>query len=165
VALGGFLTGSAIAALVLTRDMAQRHATADLRAGVALEFAVLSLFCAIWVGFRGANAHSVAVLFLLASGGCGLGIQSVAVRRLKISGVVTTFITGTMTIAVVELISGDQSAKDAGDSSPLLLAAMFFTYVLAAALGASAHDTVYPFACFVPLAGAALVLLRQLHAP
>lgn len=39
--------------------------------------------------------------FLAGAAALALGVQSVAVRRLRISGVVTTFITGTITAAVV----------------------------------------------------------------
>ena len=40
---------------------------------------------------------------LPATAACALGIQSVAARRLRISGVVTTFITGTLTMAAIQL--------------------------------------------------------------
>jgi uncharacterized membrane protein YoaK (UPF0700 family) len=159
IALAGFLGGAAIAAGVLTRPVVRMDAAADLRCGLALEIPALCIFSAVWLRDPGGDAFFTPAA-LLASGACALGIQSVAVRRLRISGVVTTFITGTMTAAVVGVIARKQEPESEGAPQPLLLAAMFVTYVIAAATGAFLYDGQHRVAPFLPVAAAAIVAIH-----
>jgi uncharacterized membrane protein YoaK (UPF0700 family) len=156
IALVAFLAGAAGAALVFTRNRVPREPHEDLRYGLAMEVPLLIIFCGAWI-------LSSSALIALAAGACALGIQSVAVRRLRISGVVTTFMTGTMTTAVVTLISRGESDPGSRDGKPLLLAAMLVIYVLAAATGAFLYEVRQTAACFFPLATAAIVRVRQLR--
>jgi uncharacterized membrane protein YoaK (UPF0700 family) len=156
VALVAFLAGAAAAALVLTRNKVPRRPHEDLRYGLAMEVPLLTIFCAAWA------LSNVSTFVVLAAGACALGIQSVAVRRLRIAGVVTTFITGTITTAVVTLISRGESDPSPREGKPLLLATMFLIYVVAAAAGAFLYEVLQPAAAFFPLASAAVVLVRQL---
>jgi uncharacterized membrane protein YoaK (UPF0700 family) len=150
IALAGFLGGAAIAAVVLTRPFVRMDAAADLRCGLALEIPALCIFSVVWLFDPGGEAFFTPAA-LLASGACALGIQSVAVRRLKITGVVTTFITGTMTAAVVGVIAGKHEPDSEGAPQPLLLAAMFVTYVIAAAMSALFYDVQKGAAAFPPV--------------
>ena len=157
IALAGFLTGVAIAAVFLMRTSAANDAAAGLRYGLALEIPALCIFCAVWL--VGGDVF-VASAALLVSGACALGIQSVAVRRLKITGVVTTFITGTMTAAVVDTIAGKHVPESEGAAQPLLLAAMFVTYLIAAAAGALLNNVQHGAAPFAPVIATAIAALR-----
>jgi hypothetical protein len=86
-----------------------------------------------------------------------MGIQSVAVRHLRIAGVVTAFITGTITTAITEALSGGEHERQKG-STPALLVAMSAIYVAAAALTAAFAWTKVPQ--FAPLACVAAVRFR-----
>jgi uncharacterized membrane protein YoaK (UPF0700 family) len=158
VALAGFLTGVAVATLVLSRKPVRADEASDLGWGLALELPVMAAFCLLWLLDPG-GAGSLFPLALLAIGASALGIQSIAVRRLRIRGVVTTFISGTMTTAVVEAFARQHSTDD-GKGGPLLLASMFATYVVAAAAGALLYEIARRSAGFVPVAAAGIVALR-----
>jgi uncharacterized membrane protein YoaK (UPF0700 family) len=71
-----------------------------------------------------------------------MGLQSAAMRSLNISGVATTYITGTLTslaCMVVERIRKLKNADPAGSPpATTLLGAVWITYVLGAVLGATA---------------------------
>jgi uncharacterized membrane protein YoaK (UPF0700 family) len=87
----------------------------------------------------------------------------VAVRKLHISGVVTTFITGTITTAIVSLVekhNSETSERRREHSSPLLLAMMFLTYVVAAALSAWLRAIQRDLAVLFPIGLLAVVMLR-----
>jgi uncharacterized membrane protein YoaK (UPF0700 family) len=76
-------------------------------------------------------------LALTATAACALGIQSVAARRLRISGVATTFLTGTLTTAAIQLAAKESSGLESVErGSPSLLVTILGVYVLAAAVGA-----------------------------
>lgn len=156
IAILAFAVGALIGAAVLLR-VPNAGADWDLRAGTSLEIPFVALFTALWVIFPG-NGPGWLIPALIVSGACALGIQSVAARRLKISGVVTTFITGTITTAVVSLLERETPDERPGEeaaSSPLLLGAMVVLYVAAAGAGAALTFVFWPMA---PLA-AVLTLL------
>ncbi len=156
VSLTSFTTGSVIAALVLVRSRNDRRR--DLRVGVALELPFVIVFGLLWML---TPRWSLAVI---ATAACGLGIQSVAVRRLRISGVVTTFITGTITTAIVSLATARRPRtippqKSAG--SPRLLVCMFASYIVAAAAGAALDTRHIRLVGVIPVATVGIVELRS----
>jgi uncharacterized membrane protein YoaK (UPF0700 family) len=157
IALASFLAGVTMAALLLSRRPEADEST-ELRRGLALEALLLAAFCIFWV-LDATNAFRCAPA-LLVTGACALGVQSVAVRRLKISGVVTTFITGTMTTAVVEAVSGSGNDKEKSAGGPSLLATIFVTYIGAAATGGVLFHFAPTAACFPPAAAVAAAGVR-----
>jgi uncharacterized membrane protein YoaK (UPF0700 family) len=157
IALAAFVFGAAISTFALTRRSPPPDEAADLRSGTLLELPALAVFCAIWLTDLGGPA-------ILLAGACALGIQSVAVRRLRISGVVTTFITGTITTAVINSIAPD-SSPHSESGAPALLAVMFVTYLAAAAAGAFLYDAERRAACLAPLLACAIVAIRCRRAP
>jgi uncharacterized membrane protein YoaK (UPF0700 family) len=152
IALAAFLAGSGVAACLLTRRREPSTAAADLRYGLTIELPLLLIFSALW--FAGALAAT-----LLTSGAVALGVQSVAVRRLKISGVTTTFITGTMTTAVVQFLSPNTAANNDRRDTGFLLS-MSLIYVAAAATGALLFTLLRAEACIAPLTAAGLAFLN-----
>jgi len=165
LALGAFAAGALIAGLVLVRRRAIADWSHDLTAGVGLELPFVMAFSLLWWIFP-AHGPFAATAALTSTAACALGMQSVAVRRLKISGVSTTFITGTITTAIIaSLEKSDPEAKSKEEvhNSPPLLAGMLAIYGIAAATGGALAVSRNPLAApsaFVPLI---LVFLRSLH--
>ncbi len=164
ISLSAFSIGVLLGGATLRRKVAsQRDARRNLRIGVLLELPfVITFALLLWLsspsGLRSTGP------MLISAGACALGIQSVAVRRLKISGVVTTFITGTITTAIVSLAKTADTRpalRRAHDNSPGVLALMFLLYIVAAALAAwlmtNQHEAL---AALIPLTSLSIVLLR-----
>lgn len=163
LAIAAFAAGVLVAAVVLVR-LGKPSAKKDLRAGTSLELPFVILFTVVWVASSGSGGSWIEA-GLIVSGACALGVQSVAARRLKISGAVTTFITGTITTAIVSFLerneTGARVEKEA-KSSPLFLAAMVFVYIAAAAAGAALSSALKPLAPLAALAAVLAVWLRSL---
>ncbi len=163
VSILSFAAGALIAAVFLIGKASAAGGIRELRAGVAMEIPFAAAFCVLsWLAPQPAPAWIPPLL--IATAACALGIQSVAVRRLKVSGVVTTFISGTITTAIVSFAGKNQEAesmREPGWTSPLLLAGMFVLYVAAAACGAVLEDTHRFLAALMPLLALSAVLLRS----
>jgi len=96
-AFGGFVLGVAGGALLL--DDAGDGWSPRVTAVVSIEAVLLAAFAQLWLTTGNPRSEVVVyALILLASG--GMGLQSVAVRQLRIPGVTTTFFTGTLTSVV-----------------------------------------------------------------
>ena len=163
IALGAFALGVVMAGLVLVRWREAGDWTRDLKTGSALELPFVAGLTALWILFP-AKGPFVAVAALTALAACALGIQSVAVRRMKLSGVVTTFITGTLTTAILAGIQrkGSGGKSEEAPNSPPALAGMLAIYVGAAVTGGAlsmARSAFAAPAAFLPLA---VVFLRSL---
>jgi uncharacterized membrane protein YoaK (UPF0700 family) len=70
-----------------------------------VELSLLSVYAVVWwmVGPDGASGWVMGMLMLNA---CALGLQSSAIQRFGISGLSTTYLTGTLTSVVISLVSG-----------------------------------------------------------
>lgn len=163
-ALAAFVGGVMLGALVVGQgDTA--NASAAVRRAVWLETVFLILFAATcftparWQG-------SVPVQLLIVSSGLAMGVQSAAVRRLKLPGIATTYITGTITSLFSGLIhhwrspanneedDADGLAKltKPGTQHALILQAEVFLSYLIAALGVAVLHLYWPFGvAIVPL--------------
>ena len=155
LAILAFAVGALIGALVLLRPQ-RRDARRELKTGVSLELPFAAVFSVLWAFFPEIGPAWL-VPALLASGAAALGIQSVAARRLKLSGVVTTFITGTITTAIVSFLErdvpGERPDREA-KSSPLVLGGMVVLYAAAAMTGAaltSVARSLAPLAALLPM--------------
>jgi uncharacterized membrane protein YoaK (UPF0700 family) len=71
---------------------------------LALELALFVVFAVVWwtQGSAPGGSWSAALLGLLAA---ALGIQSSAIQRFGVSGLSTTYLTGTLTTVVIRLVS------------------------------------------------------------
>lgn len=153
IAIVAFAAGAWLAALRLITPESATGSPDEVKRGAMLE---MPLLLAFGVFYAISNQDPSARAALIAVGACAMGIQSIAVRRLRISGVVTTFITGTITTAILEGVSGKDQGSSGG-STPLMLIAMLAVYLTAAAITALCARTIV--AEFIPLACVAAVRL------
>ena len=100
----GYICGVAAGVSVADFRSASQGAKPSVARALALEGALLVLFVAMWKAvFPSPSAAAVDILIVIS--GTVMGIQSAAVRRLNLPGVVTTYITGTITILTSGLVS------------------------------------------------------------
>jgi uncharacterized membrane protein YoaK (UPF0700 family) len=161
LAIFAFGVGVLIAAITLLRRRSP-EGRGPLRVGASLELSFAVVFATLWATFP-ESGPAWSVPAIVASGGCALGIQSVAARQLRISGVVTTFITGTITTAIVSFLERNAPGAQLdsrSNSSPLLLAGMVAIYVAAAMSGAVLTSLSRPFAPVAAIIPILIVLVR-----
>ncbi|MFF3670740.1 DUF1275 family protein [Microtetraspora malaysiensis] len=125
---------------------------AEVSRALAVEFAVLAIYAAIWTALGG-EVSDTAALGLLALNACALGIQSSSVQRFGVPGLSTTYLTGTLTTLVTRLTAG-KPLRDVRLSALLLLG-----LIGGAALGALLSLNAAPFAPLLQLACVGTVLL------
>jgi len=106
VALAGYSAGVLVGAPIATRR-ARGGETWPLSVSVTLvaEFCVLAAFSVGWE-LTGGHPGSMAQVLLIAALAVAMGIQSAAVRQL--GGMSTTYLTGTLTAVVTELVTRDR---------------------------------------------------------
>ena len=166
LALAGFAAGVAVGALIVERDRSHGAWPPAVTRALAVEGVVLALFTATWQLTGGARRVGVVYLLILLSG-CAMGVQAAAVRRLGVPGIATTYITGTLTNLVVDLVGWLRAARNATAMAPSartwehrvgLLAAVFLVYGLGAFVGGVLQDRSSPLVAWLPpLALAAVV--------
>lgn len=109
VALGGFTLGAAIGAIVVAPDRKREDWPPAVTGAVAFEGVVLGVFTIIW--YLTGMARSAGVVYaLIALSALAMGVQSVAIRHLGVVGIVTTYMTGTLTSFVAGLVGWLRSA-------------------------------------------------------
>jgi len=109
-ALVGYLFGVAVGALLAKSENRREKWTAGVTATLALETLVLGAFGVAWY-FTGSTEASKPWYTLIAASGLTMGLQSVAVRQLGIPGIVTTYITGTLTSLVSGFVAHVRKVK------------------------------------------------------
>ncbi len=149
-ALVGFLAGAALAAAMVERDASDASWPGSVTRALALEAVILSVLALAWTR---APAAACVVLSALA-----MGVQSAAVHRLGVSGISTTYITGTLTHLVARLMGRRHGGKLPLIERPALLAGVWVVYLAAAALGAAALNADARIAPAVPPAVVACVV-------
>ena len=107
----------------------------------------LALFAAVAIGWWASDSHPTGTpqKALLVGSALALGIQSSAVVRLNVSGLSTTYLTGTLT-TLVHTLTTTRRLKGSGRSLSLLLA-----LIAGAALGATLAVNAAPAAPLVSL--------------
>jgi uncharacterized membrane protein YoaK (UPF0700 family) len=148
VALVGFGVGVGLGATIVRDDPGDGDWPGAVTAALAGEAAILTAFAMTWHvsgAARGEGVtHALVVLCALA-----MGVQSAAVRRLGVPGIATTFITGTLTSLVVDLVAwlrwtrrsaatqagGDAASAIRWERRVGLLAGVFTIYGLGAFTG------------------------------
>jgi uncharacterized membrane protein YoaK (UPF0700 family) len=113
-ALLGYFFGVAIGALLAKAGDRRERWTAGVTLTLAVEAVALGAFGLAWY-FTGASEASKPWYTLIAVSGMTMGLQSVAVRQLGIPGIVTTYITGTLTSLVAGLIAHFRKIKFASE--------------------------------------------------
>ena len=142
VALVGFGIGVALGAVIAGRGQPGGPWPRIVTVTLAVELVALILYALLWRLAGTPSGGSASVLILLSAG--TMGIQSEAVRCLKISGVSTTYITGTLTNLTASLVGWLRAATDddapgtaesANARLPGLPAAVWVIYLLGAIAG------------------------------
>jgi uncharacterized membrane protein YoaK (UPF0700 family) len=167
LALVGFAAGAAVGALIVERGGERDVWPPAVTWALALEGTVLLLFSVVWA-LSGPGRGEGVVHILIVLSGVAMGIQAAAVRRLGVPGIATTYITGTLTSLMVDLVgwlrAGVQTA--AVDAAPAvnwerrvgLLAAVFVVYGLGALAGAVLQARASPLVTLSPLLAVAAVV-------
>jgi uncharacterized membrane protein YoaK (UPF0700 family) len=124
VAAGGailaFCAGAALGARLAGSPVAgDRIWPRAVTVALAVEFAFIAAYAVGWWVTGGAPGSSVA-LVLLFSTALALGIQSSTVQRFGVSGMSTTYLTGTLTTVVMRLASG-RGVRESRHSIEILL--------------------------------------------
>ena len=178
LALGGFGGGVAMGAMIVRRGRRQGAWPPAVTGALALEEGLLGIFALTWY-LTGAARGEAAVDGLIVLSGLAMGIQSAAVQRLGVPGVMTTYITGTLTNLVADLVGGVRSVdvlsspagpvgKSADPASPTvqrehrvgLLAAVFLLYGLGASAGGILLAQSSSMVALLPLIAVVVVIVN-----
>jgi len=181
IALIGFAIGVFVGAIIVERESGPPEWPAAVTGALCLETFLLGIFGVIsWViGTRSGVIYLLIILLALA-----MGIQSAAVRRLGVPGIATTYMTGTLTTLMVDLLGWVRSiaahlpvarSSEKGSAGRIpwdqrvgLLAAVITLYCFGALAGGilQVHSS-SAFASLLPLAIISLVVanavMRQRH--
>ncbi|MBI2180635.1 MAG: DUF1275 domain-containing protein [Deltaproteobacteria bacterium] len=185
LALLGFSAGVFVGAIIVERDSKPTEWPVAVTAALALEAFVLAIFSAAY-SLGASERAGGAILLLIALSSLAMGIQSAAVRRLGVPGIATTYITGTITSLMVDLLGWLRSRaaplpvpRTAGDGSveksPSMpweqrvgvLAGVVVLYCVGALVGGVLLARSSPLATLLPLAALLVVVgnafIRQRH--
>ena len=186
LALVGFSAGAALGALIVLRGESRGEWPPGVTAALALEGVLLGGFTVVW-HVAGAARTSGATNLLIVLSGLAMGVQAAAVRHLGVPGVATTYLTGTLTSLMAELVGWTRSwrgwssraastAEAAGDAGEWvkwpqrigLLTGVFFVYALGALAGGALHARSSMLVAWLPLAAVVVVVangvIRHRHA-
>lgn len=174
VALGGFALGVATGATIMSKDRERVDWPPSVTIVLFLEAIVLAVFSVAW-HVLGVSQWLYALIALSA---VAMGIQSAAVRRLRVPGIATTYITGTLTSFVSGVTSrvrqaGATSTLGASGRDPVtasssemiwerrvgLQAGVFLTYVIAAVWSGFAQTRAPSLATISPVVAVVLVAI------
>jgi uncharacterized membrane protein YoaK (UPF0700 family) len=148
----GYVLGTLVGARVAGKAAAQQSVwPRPITVALLFELAVFAIF-AVWWELAGGHPSGAATYVLIASNALALGVQSSAVLRFGISGLSTTYLTGTLTETVANLIRRHSPL-------PARRVAILIAVVIGAGLGALLAVNVPRAAPAVPLGVLALVVL------
>jgi uncharacterized membrane protein YoaK (UPF0700 family) len=123
VAFAGYIAGTAAGTGVAARSSSQRELwPAAVTASLMIELAVLAVFGVGW-GLADAQPAGAWQLCLLGAGALAMGLQSAAMRSVR-TPLPTTYLTGTLTGAVAEIMRSGRRAEGSSLSLSVLAAAL-----------------------------------------
>jgi uncharacterized membrane protein YoaK (UPF0700 family) len=174
LALIGFTIGVFAGAMIVERESEPAEWPAAVTAALAFETLILAIFAATSMLFDSTRAIIIYLLIILSA--FAMGIQSAAVRRLGVPGIATTYITGTLTSLMIDLLSwlrsitagfpvsktvkGDRSARIPWDQRVGLLAGVVTLYCLGALIGGVLQVYSPPLAALFPFIAVLLVVVN-----
>jgi uncharacterized membrane protein YoaK (UPF0700 family) len=181
LALIGFAIGVFVGAIIVERESDPAEWPAAVTAALAFETLVLAIFAATSTLFDSTRAAIIYLLIILSA--FAMGIQSAAVRRLGVPGIATTYITGTLTSLMVDLLGwlhfiaarlpvskpAERSAVERvpWDQRVGLLGGVIALYCFGALIGGVLQLYSAPLASLFPLGAVMLVVvnavIRQRH--
>jgi uncharacterized membrane protein YoaK (UPF0700 family) len=176
LALVGFVGGCVLGAWIVERGQSRSLWPTATTVALALEWCLLLAFAAAWYATTSVLSLAAATPALIGLSALAMGVQSAAVRRLDVSGIATTYITGTLTNLVARCLRWGRDAQESVGPGRLpprstptvgLLAAVWGVY-LGGAVGAAAAlmwdqllATVLPTAVLLVVIGAAAICFRR----
>ena len=186
LALAGFSVGAATGAFIVSRGRSRDEWPPSVTAAFAFEALLLAGFTAVW-HVAGSTLTTGTTSLLIVLSGLAMGVQAAAVRHLGIPGVATTYLTGTLTSLMAELVGWGRalagaslrvasSAERAIDASTSLkwpqriglLTGIFFVYALGALVGGALHARSSTLVAWLPFAAVVVVVvngvMRHRHA-
>jgi uncharacterized membrane protein YoaK (UPF0700 family) len=159
LAIAAFVVGCVIGARVAgTAQKGDPVWPAAVTRALMVEFVVLVAFGIGWELTGGHPEAQASQLLLLALNAIALGIQSSTTQRFGVSGLSTTYLTGTLTSVVIRLTSGG-ALRDATGSLQILAA-----LIIGAAAGGALALHAAPFAPLLQLLGVGAVIAGALLA-
>jgi uncharacterized membrane protein YoaK (UPF0700 family) len=181
LALIGFAIGVFVGTIIVDRESEPAEWPAAVTAALAFETMILIIFAASFTLFG--NTHQGIVYLLIILSAFAMGVQSAAVRRLGVPGIATTYITGTLTSLMIDLLGWLRSiaarlpvSRTAGsnniekipwDQRVSLLAGVVTIYCFGALIGGILQLYSAPLAPLFPLGTVLLVVInaviRQRH--
>jgi uncharacterized membrane protein YoaK (UPF0700 family) len=105
LALAGFLVGGALGACVVERSQPANVWPLPVTVALTLEWGILLAFAIGWLWSGQVFSIPTARAVLIVLSAAAMGVQSAAVRRLDVSGIATTYLTGTLTTCVARFVS------------------------------------------------------------
>jgi uncharacterized membrane protein YoaK (UPF0700 family) len=102
LALIGFAIGVFVGAVIVERESEPAEWPGAVTRALAFEAAIVALFAVMSTLGDGTRTGVIYLLIILLA--FAMGIQSAAVRRLGVPGIATTYITGTLTSLMVDLL-------------------------------------------------------------
>ena len=169
LALVGYCLGVFVGALFLGRAPARPIWTSRVTAAVALESAALLLYALLWL-FIGPRIELALILLSTLA----MGQQSATALYLGITGITTTYLTGTLTrlmrgaarLLRLEARAGPGVLESEGarktEHNLARMISLWLVYFLAAVLGGAVFAHIPSVAVFIPLAAILLVVLDAL---
>jgi len=132
-AIAAFVVGAAVGTRVAgTSTPADPVWPTAVNRALAVEFVVFALYAVLfWAS--GSAPEGLLMAGLLAMNSFALGMQSSAIQRFGVSGLSTTYMTGTLTTLVIRVASG-RPLRDVRHSGTLLIALVVGAGVAAATL-------------------------------
>jgi uncharacterized membrane protein YoaK (UPF0700 family) len=116
LALVGFLGGATLGAWIVEKGPSAGLWPRAVTVALALEWGFLVVFAAGWLYTGGEAATFAARGSLIVLSALAMGVQSAAARRLEVSGIATTYITGTVTMLATWLMRW--LSRGGADGSP-----------------------------------------------
>jgi uncharacterized membrane protein YoaK (UPF0700 family) len=105
-AIACYIFGCVLGARVAgSSDRAQHHWPTPVTRALTVEFALFCAYAVVWWS-TGSDPAGLVRLSMLAISAIALGVQSSAVQRFGVSGLSTTYMTGTLTSAIINLTTG-----------------------------------------------------------
>lgn len=166
IALLGFAAGVAVAALLVLHGQPGKWSQAVTRT-LTLEGVLLIVFSLLW-HLIGPNVDDPLIYGLIVIASLAMGLQSGAVHRLRVAGVMTTYITGTLTSLMTDVagrllrVEGAAHGGHAGTRRLGLLLSVFLVYALGALVGALLYRRSPALMTLFPLCAVLLVVVNSL---
>jgi uncharacterized membrane protein YoaK (UPF0700 family) len=170
VALIGFSAGVILGAIIVQRQAGDSPWPVAVTQALALEAALLGAFALLW-HFTGPERGESLLYVLIGLTAVAMGLQSAAVQRLGVPGVMTTYITGTLTSLMADVGKRlrARAPRTKAATTPSIpgrrvgvLAAVFVVYGCGALAGGLLELHSFSFAVGIPFLAVASVVVSAL---